>query len=69
MTIIQKQTTAVAYAYNTNYLESGDWEDHSSRPAQVNICKSPTQPMDGHLGMCLSSQLAVKHKYSDCASG
>jgi hypothetical protein len=24
MTIIQKQTTAVAYAYNTNYLESGD---------------------------------------------
>jgi hypothetical protein len=49
--------SVVAQAYNSNFSKGKDWKDHNSRPAQQNVRKTPSQPMAGCRGTCLSSQL------------
>jgi hypothetical protein len=45
----------VAHAYNPSYLGDADPEDHGSRPAQEKSLQTPSQPMTGQGGLCLSS--------------
>jgi hypothetical protein len=47
----------VAHFYNLSYLEGGDRVDQGSRLAQGKVIKTPSEPIPGCGGKCLSSQL------------
>jgi hypothetical protein len=61
----------VAYAYNVSYSGGRDWEDQSLEPVGQKIMRlpSPSQPIAGHSGACLSLQLCRKHKQEDRTPG
>jgi hypothetical protein len=52
----------VAHMCNPTYLGGRDWESHSLSPVQTNNSRTPSQPMAGWDGACLSSQPCRQHK-------
>jgi hypothetical protein len=50
----------VAHACKPRYLGGRDREDYCSRPPKLIPCKTPSQPIVGHGGAQLSSQLHTR---------
>jgi hypothetical protein len=59
---IPNMSRVVAYTSNPSYSGGRDWKDSGSRPAHTKSSEIPSQPIAGHGGTCLSSQLRGKYK-------
>jgi hypothetical protein len=59
----------VALAYNPSYSICRDWEDCDLRPAWAKVIETPSQPIAGCGGACLSSQPLGRCKWEDCSPG
>jgi hypothetical protein len=46
-----------AQTYNPSYSGDRDWKDCGSEPIRAKFLETPSQPMAGYGGVCLSSQL------------